>query len=48
MTFSIKEGFLICRPIHLTKILGHFRYFVATDYLSGDEISKMRRPLESI
>jgi len=48
MTFSVKKGFLIHWPIHLMKISGHFRYFVVTDYLSGDKVSKMRRSLESI
>ena len=48
MTSSVKKGFLIRRPIHPTKIPGHFRYFVATDYLSGGEVSEMGRPLESI
>jgi len=30
------------------KILSHFHYFVVTDYLSGNKVSKMKRSLESI
>ncbi len=30
------------------KILSHFHYFVVTDYLSNNKVSKMRRSLKSI
>jgi uncharacterized membrane protein len=46
--FNVKKNFSICQTIHLIKISGHFHYFIATDYLSSNKVSEMRRSLESI